>query len=167
MPTRVSTVDPVATGLTSGPDLTRYVLVCLGLVALVLFLAWFFRRFVAESVKRRAAKRSLRVVDVLPLGGKRRLAVVQCYDRCFLIGLGEKEVTSIAELDEPEPTPLSTVAARRDVAAVEERIEEEEVVVPKAQFAATLREALRGPKELHRPRENEEPRWKRGEGILG
>ena len=33
------------------------------------------------------------------MGGKQKLAVVRCYDRAFLIGLGDKEISSISELD--------------------------------------------------------------------
>jgi flagellar biogenesis protein FliO len=39
------------------------------------------------------------VVDVLPLGGRVRIAVVRCYDRTFLVGTGEKGVTLLSELD--------------------------------------------------------------------
>ena len=39
------------------------------------------------------------MVDILPLGGKRQLAVVRCYDRTFALGLGEKDVSLVAELD--------------------------------------------------------------------
>ena len=85
--------------LPAGPDLTRYALVCGGLLALVLLAAYGFRRGFARTLAARAARRSLRVVDVLPLGGSKRLVVVHCYDRVFLVGQGEKELCSIAELD--------------------------------------------------------------------
>lgn len=87
-----------------GPDLTRYLLVCGGLLALVAGLAWAVRRLLAGQLRARAARRSLQVLDVLPLGGKQRLAVVRCYDRTFLLGLGEKEVGLVSELD-PVVTP--------------------------------------------------------------
>lgn len=96
--------DPV-TGATStmpGIDMTRYALVCLGLVAVILVLAWAFKRFLAGNMRLRAAQRSMKVVDVLPLGGKRQLAVVKCYDRTFLIGMGEREVNLVTELDADE-----------------------------------------------------------------
>ncbi len=83
----------------SSPDLTRYVLVCVGMLGLVLALAYGFRRLLSGNLKRRAATRSLQVVDMLPMGGKQRLVVVRCYDRHFLIGMGDKELTSIAELE--------------------------------------------------------------------
>src|SRR5687768_8559201 len=79
-------------GGTSGPDLTRYLAVCAGLLVLVAALAYGFRRLIGRALTVRASQRSLQVVDLLPLGGKQRLAVVRCYDRTFLIGLGEKEL---------------------------------------------------------------------------
>ena len=86
-------------GGSQGPDLTRYLLVCAGLLLLVGGLAWAARRFLTRTLRDRAAKRSLQVVDMLPLGSKQRLAVVRCYDRTFLLGLGEKEVSLVSELD--------------------------------------------------------------------
>lgn len=83
----------------NSPDLTRYVLVCVAMVALVIALSYGFRKLLAGNLKRRAAARSLQVVDMLPLGGKQRLVVVRCYDRHFLIGVGDKELSSISELD--------------------------------------------------------------------
>ena len=85
-----------------GPDLVRYLLVCGFLVGLVVLLGYGFKRLVATSLRARASRRSLETLDVLPLGGKQKLAVVRCYDRSFLIGLGEKEVALLAELDPEE-----------------------------------------------------------------
>lgn len=45
----------------------------------------------SASWSARASKRAL--------GSKQRLAVVRCYDRTFALGLGEKEIALIAELD--------------------------------------------------------------------
>jgi flagellar biogenesis protein FliO len=87
------------------PDLSRYLAVTGLLVLAIAALAFGFRRLVAGAWRQRAARRSLAVVDVLPLGGKRRLSVVRCYDRTFLLGLGEREVTLIAELDAAAVAP--------------------------------------------------------------
>lgn len=96
-------------GLAQGPMLTQYLLVCAGMLALVVLLAFGFRKFVAGHLLAKASARSLRVVEVLPLGARRQLSVVRCYDRTFLLGLGEKEVQLIAELDAgPEPTQVET-----------------------------------------------------------
>jgi flagellar biosynthetic protein FliO len=97
-----------------GPDMTRYVLVCFLLLGLIGGAAYLFRRFVASSVRARASKRSLQIVDLLPLGGKQRLCVVRCYDRTFALGLGDKEVSLIAELDAvaaPAAQPAMSFAA--------------------------------------------------------
>ena len=86
-------------GAGDGPDMSRYLVVSGLLVLAAVGLAWGFRKVVAGAWRARAAKRSLHVVDVLPLGGKRQLTVVRCYDRTFALGLGEREVSLIAELD--------------------------------------------------------------------
>jgi flagellar biosynthetic protein FliO len=105
-----------ALGGTEGPDLTRYLLVCAGLLLLVGGLAWAARRFLSGTLKARAARRAMQVVDVLPLGGRQRLAVVRCYDRTFLLGLGDKEVSLVTELDgaigPPAPEEGTSVEAR-------------------------------------------------------
>jgi flagellar biogenesis protein FliO len=82
-----------------GPDLTRYVLVCATLLLALGGLAWLLRRTVVTAVRAQAGRRSLQVIDVLPLGGKQRLCVVRCYDRTFALGVGEKEIGLIAEID--------------------------------------------------------------------
>lgn len=83
----------------SGIDLTRYLVVVGALLAAVVVAGLLLRRVVSGSLKARASKRSLAVVDVLPLGGKRQLAVVRCYDRTFALGLGDRDVSLVAELD--------------------------------------------------------------------
>lgn len=97
-----------------GPDMTRYLLVCALLLGLIGLAAWLFKRFIGSTVRAKAAKRSLQIVDVLPLGGKQRMCVVRCYDRTFALGLGDKEVALIAELDaviEPAARPKKPFAA--------------------------------------------------------
>ncbi|MBK7878547.1 MAG: flagellar biosynthetic protein FliO [Planctomycetes bacterium] len=86
-------------GATQGPDLTRYFTVLGILLAAILALAFGFKKLFAGAMRAKAAKRHLAIVDLLPLGGKQRLAVVRCYDRTFALGLGDKEVALIAELD--------------------------------------------------------------------
>ena len=86
-------------GANTGPDLTRYFAVCSVLLVAIGLLAWGFKKLIAGNLSLRAAKRNLQILDVLPMGGKQKLAVVRCYDRAFLIGLGDKEISSISELD--------------------------------------------------------------------
>ncbi|MDE0890865.1 MAG: flagellar biosynthetic protein FliO [Planctomycetota bacterium] len=86
-------------GANTGPDLTRYFAVCGVLLGAIALLAWGFKKLIAGNLTSRASKRNLQILDVLPMGGKQKLAVVRCYDRAFLIGLGDKEISSISELD--------------------------------------------------------------------
>ncbi len=83
----------------AGPDLTWLMTTSAVLILTIGAIAYGFRRLVLGGIKGRAAQRDLRVLDVLPLGGKRQLAVVRCYDRTFALGLGEKSVEMVAELD--------------------------------------------------------------------
>jgi len=106
---RFATVLVPEVGPATGPDLTRYALVCALSIGALLALAWVFRRHVAGQLRTRAARRSLQVLDVLPLAGKQKLVVVRCYDRSFLLGLGEKELQTIAELETVAPQPASPV----------------------------------------------------------
>lgn len=95
------------------PDLTRYLLVCALLLVVLGALAYGARRFLVGAVRGRAATRSLQVIDVLPLGGKQRLCVVRCYDRTFALGLGEKEVSVVAELGDEANAKIQAAASPR------------------------------------------------------
>lgn len=86
-------------GAPAGPDLTRYFGVLIVLVLAVVGLALGFKKLFARTLQARAAQRHLAIVDLLPLGGKQRLAIVRCYDRTFALGLGDKEVALVAEID--------------------------------------------------------------------
>lgn len=107
----------------SGPDLTRYLLVCALLIAAVAVLGWLFKRLVAGKLRTSAGARSLQVMDVLPLGSKQRLAVVRCYDRTFALGLGEKEIALIAELDAVIAPATEAAPARADSHAFKDLLE--------------------------------------------
>jgi flagellar biosynthetic protein FliO len=132
IPMPIASLEAALRPSADGPDLTRYLLVCGGLLALVAGLAWAVRRLLAGQMRARAARRSLQVLDLLPLGGKQRLAVVRCYDRTFLLGLGEKEVSLVSELD-----PVLTPAGSGGATSVEAR-----------SFADLLsRAAVRSPRE--------------------
>lgn len=98
LPILLAEVAPVLGGK-SGPDLTWLMTTSAVLILTIGVVAYGFRRLVLGGLRGRAAERDLRVLDVLPLGGKRQLAVVRCYDRTFALGLGEKSVEMVAEFD--------------------------------------------------------------------
>ncbi|MEM8709402.1 MAG: flagellar biosynthetic protein FliO [Planctomycetota bacterium] len=99
MPYALLLEDPAYLVQGSGPDLTWLMSTSAVLIVVIGVLALLFRRVVVGSVRGRAAQRDLKILDVLPLGGKRQLAVVRLYDRTFALGLGEKSVDLVAELD--------------------------------------------------------------------
>ncbi len=85
--------------LSSGPDLAwmaTAIVISLSVLVGVGFLA---RRVLGAAWRSRAERRSLGVIDVLPLGGRRQLLVVRCYDRTLALGVGDREVSLLAELD--------------------------------------------------------------------
>ncbi len=123
-------------GGTEGPDLTRYFVVCAMLLLVTAAVAWGFRRLVSGNLRTRASRRSLQVMDVLPLGGKRRLAVVRCYDRTFVLGLGDREISPIAELD-PAIEPTSQAApSTADRTAFAQALEQVRAAMPGKEIAS-------------------------------
>ena len=79
-----------------GPDLQWFTTVVAVVVVVLLAVAWGLRKVLSGAWRARAT-RLLRVVDVLPwaVAGS---SPVRCYDRTSL-GLGDKEVSLVAELD--------------------------------------------------------------------
>jgi len=123
-------------GGTTGPDLSRYFAVCAVLILATAAVAWGLRKLVAGNLRQRASGRALRVVDMLPLGGKRKLAVVRCYDRTFVLGLGEREVTPVAELDAGTVEDRASAAtSKADDAAFARALEEIQDKLPREEFA--------------------------------
>lgn len=97
--TTVLEAEPNRFGGADSPDFTQYGILILSLLAAVGFLAWAFKRFFAGSLLRKADERALQIRDCLPLGGKQKLCVVRCYDRSFFLGVSDRHVDLIAELD--------------------------------------------------------------------
>lgn len=95
----------------SGPDWNRYVLVCVLMLVALGALVWGLRALVARSGRTGSPRRSLTVIDVLSLGGKQRVCVVRCYDRTFALGVGDKEVGLIAEIDAAVSMPKESAGA--------------------------------------------------------
>jgi flagellar biogenesis protein FliO len=136
----------------AGPDLTRYFLVCALLILGILGVGFLIRRLLSQPLRKRASRRSLQVMDVLPLGGRQRLLVVRCYDRSFLLSQADREIRAIAELDDEDAAvPASAL----------ERLRAE----PEGDFQETLlRERVRAPEQ---PPASERRTLQGSGGILG
>ncbi len=55
-----------------------------------------------NGLSRPKVARTLKLVETLPLGGKRRLMLVTCEGRRFLVGAGEEGVQTIVAVDGDE-----------------------------------------------------------------
>ncbi|MFT4539834.1 MAG: flagellar biogenesis protein FliO [Planctomycetota bacterium] len=93
---------PTEFGGAEGPDFTRYLVICGLLILAIAGAGLGFRRLIGGTLKQRASARSLGIIDVLPMGGKKRLCVVRCYDRTFVVAQGDRELSYVAELDAAE-----------------------------------------------------------------
>lgn len=106
---QATTVASILTSGAAGPDLGSYFSSVGIMLGVLLVLAWGIKRLAGRGRGLRGTKRGLQIVEVLSLGGRRQLAVVRCYDRTFALGLGEKDVSLVAELDPVEvPAPAGT-----------------------------------------------------------
>lgn len=97
--------------LATGPDLSRYFTVVGLMVVTLLAVGYGIKRLASTSGRLGRNRKGMAMVDMLPLGGRRQLVIVRCYDRTFALGLGEKEVRFIAELDAvTAPQPVDAEA---------------------------------------------------------
>jgi flagellar biogenesis protein FliO len=81
-------------------QLMRYWIVVGALLGALFLASFLIKRLGLRHKLMRSVRRSFEVLDVLPVGKSQRLCVVRCYDRTFLIGVGDRELCSVAELDQ-------------------------------------------------------------------
>jgi flagellar biogenesis protein FliO len=94
-----------------GPDLGAMTAVIAAFLVALVAIGYGVRRLLGSAWRARAARRSLSVLDVLPLGGRLQLVVVRCYDRTLALGLGDRNVSLLAELDSELVTAEATKSA--------------------------------------------------------
>lgn len=126
-------------------DPVKYLVACMGVLGLLAAGLFALRKLVVGAQRTRAAGRSLAVLDQLHLGGSKRLAVVRCYDRQFVLGVGDKEISLVAELDVDQavpPLPEDAAAKTQPANAQPARAAAKNAAEAQAQPAA--REAFQG-----------------------
>jgi flagellar biogenesis protein FliO len=117
-------------------QLMRYWVVVGALLGALLLASFLIKRLGLRHKLLRSVRRSFEVLDVLPVGRSQRLCVVRCYDRTFLIGVGDKELCSVAELDQAVvDNDRSKELARVPVAAAPARRAFSEWLGPLARMA--------------------------------
>lgn len=78
----------------------RLIIVFLVIGGLIYLTYFGLRRYVSWSRDSRAKKRSVGVIDSIPLGGKRCVTVTRVYDRILVLGVGEDSITLLTEINE-------------------------------------------------------------------
>jgi len=71
---------------------------------------WLLRLFQDWRSQRLPRRRQLRLVETLPLGGKRELMLVACGGESFLVGCGSESIQTVVALTGQYPQDLSTSA---------------------------------------------------------
>ncbi len=72
----------------------------------IIYLSYVAAKFVGKNSIRGGRSQYMRMVDQMPLGQSRAVSVVQVGDRYFLIGIAEKQINILAELEEEGLVPL-------------------------------------------------------------
>jgi|ERR1700677_4790544 flagellar biogenesis protein FliO len=73
---------------------------------------WILKMFRVWRGQRETTRKQLRLVETLPLGGKRQLMLVTCAGESFLVGGGVDSVEAIVRLK--AETPLGVLATSLD-----------------------------------------------------
>nr|WP_270049459.1 flagellar biosynthetic protein FliO [Thalassolituus pacificus] len=71
------------------------------IIGIILLLAWLVNKTQGQRLIGNNGK--LKMVAVLPLGMKEKIAVIQVGSKQLLVGITPQQITTLAELDEPLP----------------------------------------------------------------
>lgn len=76
------------------------------IVVLIIYLSYVAAKLVAKGSIRAGHSQYMRMVDQMPVGQNRSVSVIQVGDRYFLLGIAEREISMLAELEEEGLVPL-------------------------------------------------------------
>lgn len=94
--------NPVATE-TKAPDISTLsnwpvvLIVLLGMIGLILVLAWFVKRFGGLSF---SGNRDIRIMSAVPVGARERIALIDVKGQQFLVGVTAQQITHLHSFDE-------------------------------------------------------------------
>lgn len=104
--------SPAATASTGAPapDLFRYALSLTVVIGLLICALYGIRSWTRNAGRSGRAGRTLEILEALPMGGSKRVCVLRCGERRFLVGLGDKELCALGELGavEADATPVAS-----------------------------------------------------------
>lgn len=78
------------------------------IVALIIYFSYVAAKLVAKGSFKSGRSQYMRIVDQMSVGQNRVVSVIQVGDRYFLLGIAEKEIDMLAELEEEGLIPLLT-----------------------------------------------------------
>ena len=76
------------------------------IVAVIIYFSYVAAKLVAKGSVRASHSKYMRMVDQMPVGQNRAVSVIQVGDRYFLLGIAEKQIDMLAELEEEGLIPL-------------------------------------------------------------
>ena len=101
----ISPLSIAEAALPAGPDplssVGKVVVFLLLIIGIILLLAWLVNKTQGQRLIGNNGK--LKMVAVLPLGMKEKIAVIQVGSKQLLVGITPQQITTLAELDEPLP----------------------------------------------------------------
>jgi len=82
------------------PALSTTLVVLLGVLALIMFLAWLLKRLPGSALR---APSGLKIIANLPIGARERLAVVEIGNQQLLLGITATQINCLHHLAQPLP----------------------------------------------------------------
>jgi len=90
------------------PVLSKVILSLFIVLVLIFAFTWVLKRLSRFS-GRNAAKGGLKVVESLPLGGRRMIQVVRVHDKNLVIGVTGERIELLTELNDEEQEPFGNI----------------------------------------------------------
>jgi len=108
---------PAAPAVSDDASLARLGIALLVLVGLGAGVVAMVRTSRSSASRRRGRARSVEVLDVLALGGKRSIAVARVYDRVLVLGIGDGPVSLLTEVRDDDGAEAETPAVAAPIPA--------------------------------------------------
>ena len=93
--------DPWSSTATPEPMMSKVALGLFVVLALILLFAYFAKRFFKFSPSRKSQGR-MRVLETMPLGGKRMIQIIKVNERHLVVGVTGERIELLTELPEEE-----------------------------------------------------------------
>ena len=100
------------------PVLSRVILSLFIVIVLIIGFTWLLKRF-SRFGGRGAAKGGMKVMETLPLGGRRMIHVVRVHDRKLVLGVTGERIDLLTELTDEEEDTFGNILPLHETKTVE------------------------------------------------